>query len=639
MLICSNGVCIVETEEELPQLDGLQLFLDLETTSRDPEKDSLNPWFDCWIAGICVAVDQSAVFYIPVGHHLGRNINQVAVYDWLIDLMKRIPEWVNHNLKYDAHVIENQTGYRYQGRMVDTVVLARLLNSDLMSHSLDNLMKEWLPDVAGKAGDVLSPYLIKNKDFGRIPIDILGFYGGQDVVCNRRLFKFIMDTMPPECAYLVEVEIAVTSILYDIERLGMRTTPALLQAMNIYYIQALFKIEHEILEKTGYNIRPHVNDDCYDLLHNGYNLPVIKWTQDDEGNDLNPSFAKDVLQNYLAVPGAPTEIINLLLQYREMNTFRNLFLETYLRLNVNGVLHPDMNQTVRTGRMSVRRPNNQQLNKNAKKLILPDPGCSFLSVDYSQIEFRLIVHYIQNEAAIRAYNENPDTDFHQWVADMCRIRRRPAKTVNFCMGYGGGRKRLVSILAKEPELVAGLKTKIEALGLPQAEMMVRFEASAIAQGENIYEMYHKQLPSLKPTSRKAEMLCRQRGYVRNLFGRRRYLDNKRCHISFNALNQSTAADIMKSRLVHVWKICKRLGIRIAAVVHDEILFHGPTDIIESQETIAELIECLESPTVVPEIQLSIPLRCTYGTSSKSWYEAGLPELKWPLERSHWHALS
>ena len=75
-------------------------------------------------------------------------------------------------------------------------------------------------------------------------------------------------------------------------------------------------------------------------------------------------------------------------------------------------MHPDYNQTVRTGRMSCRRPNAQQLSKEAKELILPFDNQHFVSFDESQVEFRLIVHYIQDSKAIEAFNENPDTDFH-----------------------------------------------------------------------------------------------------------------------------------------------------------------------------------------------------------------------------------
>lgn len=632
MYICSNGVKIIEDAAELPPLSGHTLYMDFETTSRDPTLDSLDPWHHCWIAGICIAVDAGSVYYVPVGHVRGSNVDREMVISWLTGVLAACTDWANHNIKYDAHCMENDFGLVFAGRLIDTTVLAKLYHSDLFDYSLDKLMTLWLPDAPGKAGDMLAPYLIENKDYGQIPIDILGHYGGQDVICNRRLYHFLTDLLPEDCRALLAIEIGVTKILYDVERLGMRTNPELLKAMNIYYMTQMLAIEKQISELSGYNISPHVNADCYDLLCNRYNLPVLKWTKDEDGEDRNPSFAKDALNAYLSFPSAPVEVIQLMIQYRQMNTFRSLFLETYLRLHLNGVLHPRINQAVRTGRMSVQRPNSQQLSKDAKKLIMPEPGHAFLSVDYSQIEFRLIVHYTQTESAIAAYNENPDTDFHQWVADMCGIARRPAKTVNFCMGYGGGKDKLIEMLKNESMLMDELRKKIESSGCTQAQMFALFDVAATQRASAVYATYHKALSRLKGTARTAAKRAESRGFVFNLFGRRRHLAKTRSHLAFNALNQSTAADIMKSQLVSVWPICQRLGIRITALVHDELLFHGPTEVVTDPTNIRELIECLE----IPQVKLAIPLRCTYGVSDKSWYEAGLPELKWPLGDSTWH---
>lgn len=623
-----GSAILIESESELPHLEGTYCYCDLETTSRDPKLKSTNPHHNCWVAGICIAVDDGDVYYVPVGHAFGRNIE---AKQWLIDTLRRCKVWVNQNIKYDMHVLMNDFGYQHKGDVIDTLTMAKLFHSDLFDYSLDILMELWLPDYPGKQKGMLAPYLHENQDYGRIPIDVLGDYGGHDIRCTRLLYKYMSANMPAECNSLFEIENQVTNILFGIELHGMMTNPQLLKAMNYHYITELIRLEREILELSGYNIRPHVNDDCYDLLCNGYNLPVVRWTGDEDDEDRNPSFNKDALRMYLAMPGAPIEVVQRMLQYREMNTFRSLFLETYIKLHKNSILHPDYNQTVRTGRMSARRPNAQQLNKNAKRLILPRPGCSFLSIDYSQIEFRLIVHYIRDKKAIEAYRSNPDTDFHTWVAEMCGIPRKPAKNVNFCMGYGGGRKKLIAMLSKEPTLVDAIRRQVEELHLPVAQAQAMFEALAVGRAEEVYDLYHGALPTLKSTSRAAEMAARKKGYVFNLFNRRRYLHRTKCHIAFNALNQSTAADIMKTRLPAVQDLCNSLGLNIAALVHDEVLIHGPSDVINS--SYRAFIELLEQP----DIDLSIPLRCSYGISDKSWYDAGVPELKLPLEESPWHA--
>ena len=110
MIECKNGVKIVECESELPvELIGSKyIFLDLETTSRDPKLKSVNPWHNCWIAGICVTADEHrGSWYIPIGHAHGRNLDREVVIEFLTKLFNEATHWVNHNIKYDAHALEN----------------------------------------------------------------------------------------------------------------------------------------------------------------------------------------------------------------------------------------------------------------------------------------------------------------------------------------------------------------------------------------------------------------------------------------------------------------------------------------------------------------------------------------------------
>ena len=98
-----------------------------------------------------------------------------------------------------------------------------------------------------------------------------------------------------------------------------------------------------------------------------------------------------------------TALIKVMQYYRKRNTLLTFFVRPYQEHQVNGLMHPDYNQAVRSGRMSCKRPNAQQLNKEAKEFVLPGEGRAFLSCDYSQVEFRLIVHYTRTIDAINAY--------------------------------------------------------------------------------------------------------------------------------------------------------------------------------------------------------------------------------------------
>ena len=241
-----GSTILIESESELPHLEGHYVFCDLETTSRDTRLKSTNPHHNCWIAGICIAVDDGPTYYIPVGHAFGRN---VEAKQWLIDTLNRCKAWVNHNIKYDMHVLLNELGYRFKGKIIDTLSMAKLYHSDLFDYSLEPLMALWLPDYPGKQKGMLQPYLVDNQDYGRIPIDVLGEYGGYDIACTRLLFKYMTDLMPAECHELYEVENQVTNILFETEAHGLLTNPSLLKAMNIHYINELMQLEREILHQ------------------------------------------------------------------------------------------------------------------------------------------------------------------------------------------------------------------------------------------------------------------------------------------------------------------------------------------------------------------------------------------------------
>jgi DNA polymerase-1 len=255
----------------------------------------------------------------------------------------------------------------------------------------------------------------------------------------------------------------------------------------------------------------------------------------------------------------------------------------------------------------------QQLKKTVKKLIhTDDEHHSFLSFDYSQIEFRLIVHYARVVHAIKAYHEDPYTDFHQWVAEMCGVDRRPAKNMNFCIGYGGGKKRMTQMLAADSTIIGDLKDKFSG---------ERFVEECGRRAARIYESYHEALPTLKPVSLAAAQKCRRRGYVFNAYGRHRHLPMDHAHKAFNSLCQSSAADLMKNRMVAAREYLSGTDVTMRVQVHDELLFHGPTEQLRDPELLRGLVGVLNEP----DAELSVPIRGKMGISGLTWYDANSQE--------------
>lgn len=610
----NGGILITEASElPRPNKSWSKMYMDLETTSGNPKKNSLNPWHDCFVAGIALTVDDCKdAWYIPVQHHHGVNLDIHVVHQWVQDVFECCDVWINHNVKYDAQVMSYSFGVTWDKEVVDTVTLAKLVNSDRMHFGLKALAKEWLHE-NDHYEDELKPYLVKNKDFGAIPSDICGEYACHDVLKNRRLYKFILANMPEESHDIARIENKTTEVLLDIERNGMKVNPSQLEVGEFLNLNAMTMIQDELANIVGYTFEPHVNADCHDVLCNKYGLPIVSWT--DAGN---PSFDKEALKSYLTYPGAPRDVINLMLQFRKKFVLTNTFIRPYRELNVDGLLHSSYNQTVRTGRMSCKMPNAQQLSSDAKEYIVCDDDEVMISCDYSQIEYRIIAHYIKDYGVIEAYKHDPFTDFHTWVAEMCEIHRKPAKTVNFLMGYGGGYERLLSNLIQIPELVGDILEQVEKLDIDDNEKKETFTMLARTRAGNVYRTYHDTMPGLKRTSRQAANLVLQRGYIRTLYGRRRHLPAEFAHRAFNSLCQGSAADLMKARLVELWLWLKEFApdVKLIGVVHDEVLMRAPKEVVNDRllQSICFILEDVQ-------MNLRVPIRTSCGMSTGNWRKA------------------
>lgn len=630
MITFSNMGRLIQHESELPDLKhATLLYADFETTSGSPKESSVDPFHNCDIAGIAITVDnEPQAWYIPVGHHHGHNLNKEVVYDWWCDIVDTCEVWVNHNVKYDAHVSTNWAGVYPECKFYDTLNVAKILDSDRGmkgGYGLDALSYAWLHEDIGHYEQAFQSYLYRNKDYGAVPPDIMGEYACQDVLTARRVHKYLEAKMPDECRQVVETENELTYVLFQVEINGLRVNPEQLKIKEYLIMKRLLEIDEELTLRVGRSFRPNVAADCFDVLCNQYGLPVLAWNEeeDEDGNvqQKSPSFDKHALVKYLAHPLAPPGVVELIQEYRKLATLNSLFVVRYQEQHLDCLLHPSYNQTVRTGRMSCKKPNAQQLSSAAKMLIIPPPGESFISIDYSQIEFRLIVHYIQDVYALDAYEKDPWTDFHNWVSELCKIKRKPAKTMNFLMGYGGGKGLVTSALSVNMDLVGELKDKIalqiELGELDEENALKEFDRLAKARAEAVYENYHASLPSLKRTARKAAKNCERRGYVFNLYGRRRHLPKDKSHLAFNTLCQAGAADLMKERTVAVAKVIKDTPIKIVASVHDETLFTAPTEVANDPRTVRDLAYVLENPAC----KLRVPIKCSAGVSDKNWYEA------------------
>lgn len=629
-----NNTLLIQSLSELPSLDSREIILDFETSSGDPKLDSLNPWHNCRIAGVCICDNNSPGYYIPIGHksptpHV-QNLDKSAVARWLFDILQNCDILVGHNIKYDAHVLKNDLGVDYSGTLYDTLTQAKVLRSDRMSYGLDALSKDWLGCDISRYEAAMSPYLYNgrghkvNKDYGAIPADVMAPYGGQDVLTTRDLKRYIMSHMPESCKLVSDNEVKLTRILLEMENVGMQVDPTKVKIKQVETGWRLIQIIGKIQELTGIDIRPNTTDDCYRFLCGQYGLPVLKWTnEDDPTKESNPSFDKEAMTNYKHLPQVVdnailAECIELIHEYRVLDTFNSLFLNTFIARNVDGKLHSDYNQCVSTGRLSCSDPNAQQMSDLAKGLIeVPDKDWVIVDVDLSQIDYRVVVSATNNTTVVNRYNTDASTDFHALVADMVGITRRHGKTLNLAIGFGMGKKSAVNLVKKT----------FSAKNQDYIDSGMHFDDYCESRSLKMYKDYHQMLPELKKTSQQSTAIATKLGYIANLYGRRRYFPEPRrmmykgkekyvsfYHRAFASYVQSSAADLAKGLTIRIDELLSTKYKDVAmlvAVVHDSWVLYAHKDVYMSL--------CIDISRLIRQVKdLRVPVLNSCKVSKSTW---------------------
>ena len=401
-----------------------------------------------------------------------------------------------------------------------------------------------------------------------------------------------------------EVELPLANVLCEMEKIGVRIDVDMLKQAELQLNGELQVLEQQIYASAGstFNINSpkQVGEVLFDQLRLDAKAKKSKTGQ--------YSTSEEVL---LALK-SKHEVVGLILAYRELKKLISTYiaaLPTYINPDT-GKIHTTYNQTVTaTGRLSSSNPNLQNLpirserGQLIRQAVIPDDNCLFLSVDYSQIELRLMAHFSQDPHLVEAFRSGQDIHaataakiFNVPIEAVTREQRRQAKTANFGIIYG-----------------------ISAFGLAQQLDCSRSEAKALIDG------YFAAFPGVIDYIEHQKELARQQGFAVTLFGRKRYLPDILSHNatvrSFaerNAVNspiQGTAADIIKMAMVTIHRRLKQEGLQAKMImqVHDELNFNVPVNEVEQVREI-----------VVSEMQnvvhLTVPLIADCGVG-KNWLEA------------------
>ena len=476
-----------------------------------------------------------------------------------------------------------------------------IINYDLMvAASLLNI--EFKDDIA---------YLLNNE---KIPVR---FYSEiKDFEVSEELKKeivlksrFILDSRDEfitklkseeEYELFKNIEMPLIDVLADMEITGVNVDKKILEEMKEETKVKIDKLTNEIYELAGCEFNIASPKQLGEILFEKLELPG--------GKKGTKSYKTDVKVLHKLIDKHP--IIERILTYRNLSKIYSTYLEglmTYIK--DDSKVHTIFKQNfTRTGRLSSIEPNLQNIpardeeGRKIRKAFYPENDL-ILSVDYSQIELRLLAHISKSEDLINAFVNGED--IHTKVAadingvskeEVTKSMRSAAKAVIFGIVYG-----------------------ISGFGLGESLEIRAVEAKKFI--DKYYELY----PGVKKYMDDIVKFAYENGYVRTLFNRKRVIDELSSsnymvrqtgeRIALNTPIQGTSADIIKKAMVEVYKKFKDNNIKTKMIiqVHDELIF----DVVKEEK---ELVESIVKDTMENVIKLSVPLKVStdYGIN---WYDA------------------
>lgn len=554
-----------------------EIAIDLETC--DPHMESMGPGWprkDGYLVGYAIAVD-GWKGYFPVAHQGGGNLDKRIVERWVKKVLELPCDKIMHNAAYDLGWLR-ASGFTVNGTVYDTMLAAPLIDENRYSYALNSLGFDYLKEVKSEQGlkDAASDFGVHaKKELWKLPAMYVGDYAEQDAALTLKLWHHLKTLIKKdEVESIFNLETELLPILIDLTFQGIRfDRPKCEQLIDEFKRKELEHIK-QIKSLSGEKVDIWAAASiakAFDKM----GLPYPKTTTG------LPSFTKTFLDSH------DHPVAKLIIEAREFNKTHGTFLEPYLRHSaVDGRIHPHINQmrsedggTV-TGRLSMNNPNLQQVPARheiigplVRSLFLPEEGQLWAANDFSSQEPRLLVHYATllglpgAERMADAYRNDPDTDFHQMVADMAGIKRKAAKTIGLGLMYGMGKQKLANSLDlpldEAAELIGTFHSKVPFLRGTIDAVMRRIEHPA--SGGSIRTLLGRKcrFPLWEPVEYGInKALPREQAAIE--YGSR--IKRAMTYKGLNRLIQGSAADQTKAAMVALHKA----GHRLLLQVHDEI---------------------------------------------------------------------
>ena len=613
-------MCTVPQVSELDLTDIDIVAIDLETSDPNLKTKGIGAVRnDGFVTGIAIATKKQT-FYFPIQHAHTDNLPIKKTWDYLNEKLFKNKDIrkVFHNAIYDVCWIRASTGDMPQGELLDTMIAASVIDETRMRYSLDAISKVYLNETKYKydltdkvkewsEGVIQDPM----SNMEKLPYSLVKDYAEQDVNLTLKLWN-IFDKKLDEvlytkthddgrveektCRKIFELETKLFPCLVDMKFKGVK--------IDVEKARAFGKR----LEKTKNSI--------IDYIARKTNIRIEMWAASSIKALLDHQDIDDYKKTKAGLPQLPKDYLSthknkylrLIAKARNFDKTKNTFIEGLLSFVYKGRIHADVNQirsdqggTV-TGRFSMSNPNLQQIpskgfiGKKMRELFIPEEGCEWGSFDYSQQEPRIVVHYalklgMPGTNMLQEEFNKKDADFHQIVADMAKISRPMAKTINLGLFYGMGKIKLASELSlsrpEANELFAKYHAKVpfvKQLSLTLIEFAEKFKLLFTLEDRfcrfNKWETrdraWNNKINKYDPVDILDEEVAKKyytddrlkKGYVADP-SYQYFEDFYKPAFTYKALNrliQGSAADMTKKAMVNLYE----QGILPQIQIHDEL---------------------------------------------------------------------
>lgn len=562
---------------------GDVVCLDIETDGFDPYSNE--------IVGVSFAASPKKAIYVPIRHaYLGLAPDDQMNADEFFAIAAEALKGkliIGHNLKFDLAFLA-EAGVEVDDRLFDTLIAAYVIDPT-RSNALKNLGKELFNFEVSEYREVAG-----NRSFAEVDLAAAAEYACQDTLLTLHLYEHLKQELQANKLdkLFADLEMPLIRILMSMEKTGIRLNEKYLQNLSAELTDRLSELEASIHAHAGRIFNINSTKQLQEILFGDLGLEPPRKTKTGFSTD------SEVLQ--ILAPAHP--IAKDLLEFRELAKLKSTYAETLAQLvnHRTHLVHASFNQAVTaTGRLSSSNPNMQNIpiktewgRKIRRAFEPPLPGHKFLSIDYSQIELRLLAHFSQDPALVEAYTKG--TDIHAITAgrifkkepgEVSSSERNVGKTVNFGILYGISAHGLSEDLA---------------ISRPQAKEYIDSFYNSFASVTEFFEDVLKQ--------------ARESGEVETLLGRVRRLpdiDSKKFQIrsgaeriAKNTRLQGSAADLVKKAMIDSVKMLRETGskARLILQIHDELVFSLPAE--ELPETARRVKEIMENC-----VKLNVPLVC------------------------------